>query len=140
MIDTSLEELEKLNPGFKKGVSDPHGPHRLLVPVSKSALLTQKIAELAIRKPIMTTRNKTASESKTANKKNKLPPPSKTASMTVAAKSNTPIKNYRVQSGDSLYGIARRHNLNVKDLAQWNALSEQASIHPGQTIWLEASR
>lgn len=136
-IDTSLEELEKLNPAFKKGVSDPNGPHRLLVPINKHALLTQKLAELAARKPtpILSAKNpkKPLSASIPSSAK-------KTTALTLAVKSTTPVKNYRVQSGDSLYGIARRHNLNVKDLARWNALSEQGSIYPGQTIWLEASR
>ncbi len=141
VLDTSLEELTRLNPGFKKSVSDPSGPHRLVVPFTKKALLTEKLAELAIRKPNSITANK-KTEHKTKAVFSKASPltPKKTSIIHLSAKSPTPIKNYRVQSGDSLYGIAKRHNINVKDLAQWNALSEKGSIHPGQTIWLEASR
>lgn len=141
VLDTSLEELTRLNPGFKKGVSDPSGPHRLVVPFTKKALLTEKLAELAVRKPTFITTNKKAErEIKAVLSKASPTNSKKTAVLHQSAKSPTPIKNYRVQSGDSLYGIARRHNINIKDLAQWNALSEKGSIHPGQTIWLEASR
>ncbi|WP_342316827.1 peptidoglycan DD-metalloendopeptidase family protein [Lysobacter sp. FW306-1B-D06B] len=41
-----------------------------------------------------------------------------------------------VQMGDSLYGIARRHGVNVRDLAEANAIQEPFLIHPGQRLHL----
>jgi membrane-bound lytic murein transglycosylase D len=40
------EEFLALNPGFKHGVTDPEGPHRLLVPVEHRARLTAGLASL----------------------------------------------------------------------------------------------
>jgi membrane-bound lytic murein transglycosylase D len=44
---------------------------------------------------------------------------------------------YRVRNGDSLWIIARRHDVRVKDLAYWNGISARSVIRPGQrlVIW-----
>ncbi|MDX1512258.1 MAG: LysM peptidoglycan-binding domain-containing protein [Gammaproteobacteria bacterium] len=44
---------------------------------------------------------------------------------------------YRVRRGDSLWSIARRHNVRVRDLARWNNISARKVIRPGQrlVIW-----
>jgi membrane-bound lytic murein transglycosylase D len=44
---------------------------------------------------------------------------------------------YRVQRGDSLYSIARRHGVKVEDIRRWNGLSGNM-IHPGQVLHLQA--
>jgi murein DD-endopeptidase MepM/ murein hydrolase activator NlpD len=41
---------------------------------------------------------------------------------------------YTVQSGESLYGIARRLNLKVEALAEANGIVDPASLRPGQTL------
>jgi membrane-bound lytic murein transglycosylase D len=41
---------------------------------------------------------------------------------------------YTVRSGDSLWVIARRHGVSVRDLVRWNSLSEGAVLRPGQTL------
>ena len=42
---------------------------------------------------------------------------------------------YKVSSGDSLYQIAQRFNVSVKDLQRWNAL-KGSNLRPGQTLKL----
>ena len=42
--------------------------------------------------------------------------------------------DYTVRSGDTLYSIAWRFELNPKDLARWNKLSNSSLIHPGQRL------
>lgn len=51
------------------------------------------------------------------------------------AKKNTPaeITSYKVANGDTLYSIAKRHNLDVEDLIASNHLKGNA-IHAGQTL------
>jgi len=39
-----------------------------------------------------------------------------------------------VQSGDTLWSIARRNAVNVSDLAAWNHISERSLLHPGQKL------
>jgi len=46
---------------------------------------------------------------------------------------------YVVQKGDTLYSIARRHNMSVQQLAQLNRLRAPYSIYPGQRLNLVAS-
>jgi peptidoglycan lytic transglycosylase D len=41
---------------------------------------------------------------------------------------------YRVHNGDSLWLIARTYNISVKQLSQWNNLSADAPIKPGQQL------
>jgi membrane-bound lytic murein transglycosylase D len=44
---------------------------------------------------------------------------------------------YTVRSGDSLYRIARRYGITVKDLTHWNNLEPDATIYPGQRLRLK---
>ena len=41
---------------------------------------------------------------------------------------------YRVRDGDSLWGIARKHNVTIKQLTRWNRLDSGARIRPGQQL------
>lgn len=43
---------------------------------------------------------------------------------------------YIVQRGDTLYGIALKHGISQKDLAEWNNINDPHSIRPGQRISL----
>ncbi len=44
---------------------------------------------------------------------------------------------YKVQSGDTLMAIARKHKLNVDDIARWNALDKNRyTLQPGQMLTL----
>lgn len=44
---------------------------------------------------------------------------------------------HTVQTGETLYGIASQYQLGVMDLVNWNNLSLQESIKPGQVILLQ---
>lgn len=44
--------------------------------------------------------------------------------------------NYRVRRGDSIARIADRFNLSVKDILDWNKVSSNSYIHPGQSLTL----
>ncbi len=43
---------------------------------------------------------------------------------------------YQVQSGDTLFSIAWRHQLDYQQLAQWNAIVPPYLIRPGQRLYL----
>lgn len=45
---------------------------------------------------------------------------------------------YTVQRGDSLWSIARRHQVTVNDLVRWNRLDEDSVLRPGQTLTIHA--
>ena len=44
---------------------------------------------------------------------------------------------YRVQRGDTLYSIARRHQVSVDALRRWNGLGNSSTIHPGARLRIE---
>ena len=44
------------------------------------------------------------------------------------------IRRYRVRQGDSLYTIAKRHKVSIKKLIQWNKLSANRYLQPGQQL------
>lgn len=49
---------------------------------------------------------------------------------------------YRVRAGDSLWAIARRHQVGMDRLMRWNALSKRSVLRPGQklVIWSADTR
>lgn len=61
----------------------------------------------------------------------------------LAACSSTPTTGlpatggtYKVKSGDTLYAIALRHGLDYRDLAKWNGIGRDYTIHAGQVLRL----
>lgn len=43
-------------------------------------------------------------------------------------------KYYTVQSGDSLYRIAKRSGVSMNDIIKWNRLGKKPTIHPKQIL------
>ncbi|QOC23963.1 LysM peptidoglycan-binding domain-containing protein [Wenzhouxiangella sp. AB-CW3] len=46
---------------------------------------------------------------------------------------------YTIRSGDSLWVIARRHGVSVRDLMRWNNLHEDSVLRPGQSLTIRRS-
>jgi membrane-bound lytic murein transglycosylase D len=42
--------------------------------------------------------------------------------------------SYTVQEGDSLWQIARRYGVSVKQIQEWNSLHNNAGLRPGQSL------
>jgi membrane-bound lytic murein transglycosylase D len=42
--------------------------------------------------------------------------------------------HYKVRTGDSLWKIARRHEVSIAELSRWNSLNRDAVIRPGQKL------
>ena len=154
----SNRELRQLNPAFRRWATDPDGPHRLLIPVSKAASVEQKLAALPPSARLKWTHYKirqgdTLSQIarkygvsvRTLQRSNKLkgtfiragndlliPLSSSTMPATAAAGENTVI--HQVRSGDTLWGIAQRYNVYVKQLARWNSIKTGDLLRLGQNI------
>lgn len=45
---------------------------------------------------------------------------------------------YVVAKGDTLFGIARKHGLNYRDLAKWNDIRDPRRLRVGQELRLDA--
>lgn len=57
----------------------------------------------------------------------------------VPKNTNTYFSYYTIEAGDSLYGIARRYNINPELLASLNGLDMNDYIYPGQEILIPKS-
>jgi len=52
----------------------------------------------------------------------------------VATKRKSTQHEYIVSSGDSLWSISKKHKLNVKQLASWNAITPRDTLRIGQKL------
>ena len=68
------------------------------------------------------------------------PPPSSIPTPTPVTAALPPGGRYRVQPGDTLYGIARRFGLPVQSIVQRNGLTPPYRLSPGQELQLPAQR
>jgi membrane-bound lytic murein transglycosylase D len=109
--NVSLAELQGLNPGITRGATDPSGPHTIYVPQDKAALFIEKMATIPLEKVV--------------------------ATAYPAAATATTGSRYRVQPGDSLSVIAKRHNTTVKALQALNNL-KGTNIVAGETLIVAA--
>jgi membrane-bound lytic murein transglycosylase D len=166
LADMDTKDLQLLNPGFNRWATHPQGPHRLVVPVDKSAVFKQNLAALPLSQRVKWVRHKVqrgetlsriASRYDTTiavlRKNNEIrsntvrtglqlivpvaaPDTTRYASLIKdkPAQPSGKEQRYRVQSGDTLWVIARTHNVSIEQLSQWNNLATGASIKPGQQL------
>ena len=52
----------------------------------------------------------------------------------LASQQTAGARIYKVRMGDSLWSIARRHDIHVADLTRWNRMSSRSVIRPGQVL------
>lgn len=63
--------------------------------------------------------------------------PSRTVAPAAATRPEAAAEDaYSVARGDTLYGIAFRHRVDMRDLAAWNNIAAPYTIYPGQTLRL----
>ena len=55
-------------------------------------------------------------------------------SQAIPGKATSGTTRYVVRRGDSLWSIARKHNVKVNDLAAWNGLGDETLLRPGQSL------
>lgn len=55
-----------------------------------------------------------------------------------ASRADTTPSHYTVEQGDTLYGIAWRHNMDYRDLARLNRIGPPYAIQPGQRLVLDS--
>lgn len=65
-------------------------------------------------------------------------PQSSGSSGSMGTSASSGAEEYTVAAGDTLSAIAREHNLNSRDIANWNNLKDPNRIHKGQALRLSA--
>lgn len=155
----TTEELHALNPGWNRWLTDPQGPHRLLVPeVVADGFVNRFTAMDSNARAQLGTHTLAPGESiasiaghfkvpesflREINGTNGVEPETGTA-LLVPAGDVSPLRPglgrefersvHRVRSGDSLWSIARRHGMTVAQLARLNGISTSATLQPSQRL------
>lgn len=104
-----INTVKDYNPGYKRGITAPNGPHVIMLPRNKLEQFRNAFADEAVLETIRL----------------------------AVAKTNQSIKQegiYKVRSGDSFYAIARRYNMSIKDLQRINGLNAKSPLLVGQTL------
>ena len=160
LASISPDEMRYLNPAFKFRVATPLKPYQLLIPVAQADQFTAALAELPDSERVPFTRytvrsgdnlsqiarahGSSVSALRQANdlKGNlinigqKLIVPHGATTLQADSSSPAPAteRTYTVQTGDSLYSIAQRFGVQVKQLRAWNSVD--TLLQPGQQLTL----
>ncbi len=156
-------ELHTLNAAWNRWLTDPDGPHRVLVPERVADSFTSALAALdPSARAGLTLHPVTAGESVASIAgQYKVPesfiermnvgkvlqpgeqllvPGGDTSQLRAGLGSDMERRTYRVKNGDSLWSISRKHGMTVAQLARLNGISTQAMIQPGQRLQVSGSR
>jgi membrane-bound lytic murein transglycosylase D len=156
-IDT--EELHALNPAWNRWITDPDGPHRVLVPEvvadgfsarfaaldgnarARLAVHTveagESLASIAGHYKVPETFLDRVNAGKPADLRpgNLLwVPAGDVSQLRAGLGSDLERRIHRVRSGDSLWSISRRYGMTVSQLARMNHISTKSLLQPGQRL------
>jgi membrane-bound lytic murein transglycosylase D len=164
MAGVDTEELHALNPSWNRWITDPDGPHRVLVPEVVAEGFTQKLAALdgnARARLALHTVEPGESKASIAGRY-KVPeafvdrvndgktaqlrpgdvlwvPAGDVSQLRAGLGSDMERRVHRVKSGESLWSISRRYRMTVAQLARMNHISTKAVLQPGQRLQVAGS-
>ncbi len=161
LANISAEEFYKLNPGFLRTTSPPHGPFIILLPKGTESGFRARLAaspksswqpaqrhivqpgdtlseiaesyHLTMKSLVYT--NKLRSTGIREGQILKIPTGISTNQSALPAFVNAQHR-YRVRQGDTLSGIAAKHRISTSALAQWNKWPLSKLLIPGQKLVL----
>jgi membrane-bound lytic murein transglycosylase D len=149
----SLAEIKSLNPRLKK-MGDIHPGQQIIVAKGRGALLADGPTKGSLKKKTHTVEpGETLSQiarrcDTTLSALRDLNPDLdeviqpgqeivvKTGRL-VADSGSHRVRSYKVKPGDTLWKIARRYNVEVSDLRDWNGLGKNEAIRPGDRLKLK---
>lgn len=165
LAGVDAEELHALNPSWNRWITDPEGPHRVLVPevvadgfVARLAALDghararlathtvvpgESLASIAGRYKVP----ESFVERMNGGKRARLSPGDElwvpagdVSQLRAGLGSDMERRVHRVRSGESLWSISRRYGMTVPQLARMNHLSSKSVLQPGQRLQVAGSR
>ncbi|MCD2450800.1 LysM peptidoglycan-binding domain-containing protein [Methylicorpusculum oleiharenae] len=128
LANTSMEEIVKLNPAFKKNRTTSNGPNRLLIPVNQADLFRQNLAQLSVD-------DRVSSYDEPEQEK---PVTAKITRTQLPVSTQKPEKHV-VKRGESLSEIANKYGVTVSALLKANGLRKASHIQSGKTLSLPGS-
>ncbi len=170
----SMNEIYRYNPGFNRWATDPNGPHRLLIPLTRTAMLQDGLDGLSSQQRMRWARYEVrrGDTLKTiARRYNTTPdvllgmndlaqgkvhagqylmvPPSDAHQyvnqasnriLAAAAAVASPKQVYAVKSGDTLWSISSRSGVSPQQILAWNGLDRETPLRPGQQLLLKTGK
>jgi len=162
LAEVSLQTIHQLNPGFNRNATPPNGPHRILVPFDKASQFEVALSSLdpsdrlnshlykviagdslgviAQRYNIPTAMLKSAN-AKTSSRiriGETLIIPSiglnEIAKTVQKKKRRLAHKTHTIDNGDTVWDIAKKHKLSVKDILAFNGMSKNSTLRIGASI------
>ena len=158
------EELHALNPAWNRWITDPDGPHRVLVPEVVADGFTAKLAALdANARARLAVHTVAPGESlasiaghykvpesfidrvNTGQRADLQPgdalwvPAGDVSQLRAGLGSDMERRVHRVKSGESLWSISRRYGMTVTQLARMNHISTKSMLQPGQRLQVAGS-
>ena len=162
MAQTTLSDFFILNPAFKRTSTDPDGPYHLLIHADKADTFKEKLAQTQkedrikwirheikpgenlniIAKKYHTTAEALRQGNRLANSNIRaghviLIPPTLNNPDALATKASK--KLYVVKKGDTFWEIARQFDVTSLDIANWNNLTLNNILQPGQKLIIKES-
>jgi membrane-bound lytic murein transglycosylase D len=155
-------EIQRLNPGYHHGLTEPAGQQRLLLPIGTADRFRRQLAALPADQPKSLAQRYTVSRGDTLSaiarkfgvsvamlqSANRLADstihPGQTLAIPDASGSHPTVSVppgrhllYTVQAGDTQLRIANRHGVTVQELQRWNGLKPDDPVKLGQqlSIW-----
>lgn len=164
LAGVDAEELHALNPAWNRWVTDPDGPHRVLIPEVVADGFVAKFAALdATARAGLGVHTVAAGESlasiagsykvpenfiervNTGQRADLKPgdflwvPTGDVSQLRAGLGSDMERRTHRVRSGESLWSISRRYGMTVPQLARMNNLSAKSTLQPGQRLQVAGS-
>ena len=151
ILNITLKEIYKLNPGFNYWESPPNGPHQILTPIKNYNYMNELINELPINKNIqwihyrirrgdcLSKIAKTYSTSVSTNKiivNHELLIPKVVNDTNNNGHHEPHYTEYKIKNGDSLWDLSKIFNVPIDMIAMWNDIGKQDYLKIGKTIKL----
>ena len=158
------EELIALNPQWNRWMTDPEGPHRMLIPEVVADDFSAQLAALDLPARARLGPHTVAAGESIASVAGRykvpesflrrvnadapselmaghelLVPAGDVSQLRAGLGADLERRTHRVRSGESLWSISRRHGMSVGELARMNGISAKATLHPGQRLAVSGS-
>lgn len=161
LADVSPARLQALNPGLRRGATRPDKKAKLIVPADRRQRFLANLDTLPAEQrrprthyvvqagdtlsgiaarhgiPLRALRRQNAIKGDMLRVGQSLIIPGGTDGTRLADRTTT--EEVRVQPGDTLTGIAARHDVSVDDLTRWNQIQRDDYLHPGQRLTLRTT-
>jgi membrane-bound lytic murein transglycosylase D len=135
LAQMSLGELKDLNPGLISARSQLPSQQTLLVPVEKAPTLLAELDRRSGQSPAERIAAVPAPPAPPAERVTKVA----TLSPKTAVASSRADATHVVGKGDSLWAVARKHSVEVADLAKANRIKPDTPLREGQRLTIPSS-